>query len=152
MLDRKNEEKRNQLWRTVVIVTSVLIVLIAAFFLFKLFTANPLEGTWSYEDSSLVLTVKGNGVAVIEWPDEFEGADVSVDMNYSMDMDTKTFSLHMDEEAIRAAADNSGGAVSAEDLESAVSSLEAAYSYNMEQNQLTLTELEYGEQMVFDKK
>lgn len=152
MLNKENEEKRSRLWRTVVTVSSVLIVLIAAFFLFRLFTANPLEGTWSYEDSNLILTIRGNGTASVEWPDEFEASDAVVDMAYSIDKDTKTFSLHMDEAAIEKTAEALGGAVSAEELETAVSSLEAAYSYSVEQNQLTLTELEYGEQMVFDKK
>lgn len=152
MFEKNDEVKRNQLWRAVVTVSSVLIVIIAAFFIIKMFTANPLEGKWIYEDSNLAMTIKGNGTAVIEWPDEFEGADVAVEMSYSIDMDTKTFSLHMNDEAVEKAAEASGGAVTAEGLNSAVGSLEATYSYNMEQNQLTLTDREYGEQLVFDKE
>ena len=37
-------------------------------------------------------------------------------------------------------------------LNTAISSLEGSYDYNIEQNQLTLTEREYGEQMVFEKQ
>lgn len=152
MFEKNDEVKRNQLWRTVVTVSSVLIVIIAAFFLFKMFTANPLEGKWIYEDSNLIMTIKGNGTAVLEWPDEFEGAKVEVEMSYSMDMDTKTFSLHLDEEDVEKAAEASDGAVTAEGLDSAAGALEATYDYNLEQNQLTLTDREYGEQLVFDKE
>lgn len=152
MFAKNDEEKRNQIWKALVSVSTILIIIIAAFFIIKLFTSNPLEGRWIYEDSDLVMTIKSNGTAVIEWPDGFEGADVAVEMNYSLDKETKTFSLHTDETAVEKAAKASEGAVTPEGLSSAVNTLEAAYSYNMEQNQLTLTDLEYGEQMIFDKE
>ena len=44
MIYENNEEKRSTLWRTVLTVSSVLIIIIAVFFVVKLFTANPLEG------------------------------------------------------------------------------------------------------------
>ena len=49
MIFKNSEEKRNTAWRTVMTVSSVLIVIIAAFFIVKLFTDNPLEGTWVSE-------------------------------------------------------------------------------------------------------
>lgn len=152
MFAKNDEKKRNQLWGTVVSVSTILIIIIAAFFIIKLFTSNPLEGRWIHEDSNLVMIIKSNGTAVIEWPDEFEDADVAVEMKYSLDKEMKTFSLHTDEAAVEKAVEASDGAVTAEGLTSAVNTLEGAYSYNMEQNQLTLTDMEYGEQMIFDKE
>ena len=47
MIIAKNDEaKRSKIWRIVTLVSSVLIIVIAIFLLTKLFTANPLEGTW----------------------------------------------------------------------------------------------------------
>lgn len=131
-------------------VTTVLIIIIAAFFVVKLFTANPLEGTWVHEDSSLVLTVKNNGKAVIEWPEEGKG--LSVEMDYSIDKDAKIFTLTVSDESIQKAADASGEEGAKEALTSSAGALEASYDYNIEQRELTLTEREYGNQMVFDKK
>ena len=79
-------------------VSTVLIIIIAAFFVIKLFTANPLEGRWSHEDSNLVMSIRGNDTAVLEWPGEFEDADVSVTTKYSIDKQTKTFTLHVPED------------------------------------------------------
>lgn len=152
MIAKNNEEKRNQIWRAIMAVSTVLIIIIAAFFVVKLFTANPLEGKWSHQDSSLVMNVKSGGTVVIEWPDEFEGAGVAVDMEYSIDKETKTFTLRVTDDAIRKAADASGGTVTADGLSSAVNTLEATYDYNIENKELTLTDREYGNQMVFDKK
>lgn len=152
MIAKNNEEKRNQIWRAIMVISTVLIIVIAAFFVIKLFTANPLEGKWGHQDSSLVISVKSNGTAVIEWPDEFEGAGVAVDMEYSIDKDTKTFSLRASEDAIQKAADASEDAVTADGLSSAVNTLEGTYDYSIEKKELTLTDREYGNQMVFDKK
>ena len=55
MIYENNEEKRSTIWRTILTVSSVLIIIIAAFFIIKLFTGNPLEGTWISEDSGAVL-------------------------------------------------------------------------------------------------
>lgn len=133
-------------------VSSVLIIVIAAFFLIKLFTDNPLEGNWGYEDSDLTIQVKSNGTVVIQWPDEFEGTDLGVEMQYDVDKDAKIFVLRKDEAAVKAAAESSEGDVTVEQLDSAISSLEGSYDYNIERRQMTLTEREYGEQMVFMKK
>lgn len=152
MIAKNNEEKRNQIWRAVMAVTTVLIIIIAAFFVIKLFTANPLEGKWSHEDSSLLMTIKGGDTAILEWPDEFDGTNGSVELECIVEKELKTFTLQVDEDAVQEAADESDGAVTAEELEVAVGTMEGTYDYNIEQNILTLTDREYGDQMIFDKK
>ena len=42
--------------------------------------------------------------------------------------------------------------MSKETVENVVTSLEGNYDYNIEQNVLTLTEREYGDQMTFEKQ
>lgn len=152
MIAKNDEKKRNILWRTAISVSSVLIIIIAAFFFIKLFTANPMEGTWNSEEKNLVMTVKGNGTVVIEWPDEFDGAEIAVSMDYNLDKEAKIFILHRDDEAVKSVVKKAEGAVTTDRLNTAISSLEGSYDYNIEQNQLTLTEREYGEQMVFEKQ
>ena len=111
-----------------------------------------MEGTWNSEEKNLVMTVKGNGTVVIEWPDEFDGAEIAVSMDYNLDKEAKIFILHRDDEAVKSVVKKAEGAVTTDRLNTAISSLEGSYDYNIEQNQLTLTEREYGEQMVFEKQ
>lgn len=132
--------------------SSILIVLIAVFFLIKMFTGNPLEGKWAYEDSDLVLDVKGTGSAVVRWPEGFENEDVAVSVQCTIDKEEKIVTFHADETALAEAAESTDGAVTTESLDQALESLEGSYDYNIEQGQLTLTEREYGEQMLFIKK
>lgn len=152
MIAKNDEKKRNILWRIAISVSSVLIIVIAAFFLVKLFTDNPMEGKWAYEDSDLVIAVKSNGTAMIQWPEKLEGADVAIEMKYSINKDAKIFTLHRDEAAIKAIVKESKGDVTTGSLDSVIETLEGSFDYNIERNQLTLTEREYGEQMVFEKK
>ena len=65
MIFKNSEEKRNTAWRTVMTVSSVLIVIIAVFFVVKLFTGNPLEGTWVSEDNGIRMEVRGDDCVVI---------------------------------------------------------------------------------------
>ncbi|CDA13617.1 uncharacterized protein BN537_00995 [Firmicutes bacterium CAG:212] len=150
MLAKNDDHTRSIIWRSVMSVTSVIIILIAVFFLVRMFTMNPLEGTWDYEDSDLIMTIKGNNTAIIKWPDEFDGNQIAVSMDYDIDSKTKTFSLRLNTDAVKKAADSEG--ISEDVITQALDRLDGTYDYNMEQNQLTLTDREYGSQLIFEKE
>ena len=150
MLAKNDDHTRSIIWRSVMSVTSVVIILIALFFLVRMFTMNPLEGTWDYEDSDLIMTIKGNNTAIIKWPDEFNDNQIAVSMDYDIDSKTKTFSLRLNTDAVKKAADSEG--ISEDVITQALDRLDGTYDYNMEQNQLTLTDREYGSQLIFEKE
>lgn len=150
MLAKNDDHTRSIIWRSVMSVTSVVIILIAVFFLVRMFTINPLEGTWDYEDSDLIMTIKGNNTAIIKWPDEFDGNQIAVSMDYDIDSKTKTFSLRLNTDAVKKAADSES--ISEDVITQALDRLDGTYDYNMEQNQLTLTDREYGSQLIFEKE
>ena len=150
MLAKNDDHTRSIIWRSVMSVTSVVIILIAVFFLVRMFTMNPLEGTWDYEDSDLIMTIKGNNTAIIKWPDEFDDNQIAVSMDYDIDSKTKTFSLRLNTDAVKKAADSEG--ISDDVITQALDRLDGTYDYNMEQNQLTLTDREYGSQLIFEKE
>ncbi len=150
MLAKNDDHTRSIIWRSVMSVTSVIIILIAVFFLVRMFTMNPLEGTWDYEDSDLIMTIKGNNTAIIKWPDEFDDNQIAVSMDYDIDSKTKTFSLRLNTDAVKKAADSEG--ISEDVITQALDRLDGTYDYNMEQNQLTLTDREYGSQLIFEKE
>lgn len=130
MILKDNEEKRSTLWRTVLTVSSVLIVIIAAFFIVKLFTGNPLVGTWVSEDSGDVLEIRDNGELTVTPSDGGEPVEAGCTV------DTKTKVLNVQTE--------SSGVSEGE--------LSGTYNYNVEQDMLTLTEREYGDQLVFVRR
>ena len=133
MIYENNEEKRSTIWRTILTVSSVLIIIILVFFIVKLFTGNPLEGTWVDEDSGNVLVIRDNGELSLTLS-ESDDTDETFTAEYDVDTKTKVLTVRMEND------------VYAEDT------LSGTYSYNIEQDTLTLTEREYGDQIVFVRK
>ena len=152
MLSREEEIKRSRDWRNVMVVSSILIVLIATFFLMKMFRSNPLEGTWRNEESDMILSVKGNSYISASLPEALEGEDIKLKLSYTIDKDEKTISIKLDETAVEKAIKDSDGQITQEMMESAMGSLLTTFDYSVDQEELTLTEREYGEQMVFMKE
>ncbi len=136
----------------VMTISSVLIIVIAAFFLVKMFRSNPLEGTWRSEDSDMVLSIKSSNSLTVSIPEALEGDGFHMTLDYSLDKDEKTISIKMNESARDKAVRNSDGQLTEDTVESAVSLLLTTFDYSVDQKELTLTEREYGEQMLFVKE
>lgn len=132
MICENNEEKRSTIWRTILTVSSVLIIIIAVFFIVKLFTGNPLEGTWMNEDSGSILVIRDNGELSLIPSESSDTADAFT-AEYDVDTKTKILTVQTEND------DYTEGALS------------GTYSYNIEQDKLTLTEREYGDQLVFTR-
>ena len=153
MIIAKNDEnKRSTLWMAATIGSSVVIILIAVYLLTKLFTSNPLEGSWEYEDGSLSMTIKANGTLTVSVPELSDNEDVDVLMNYTLDRDEKTIAIHLDDDEFERLLEVSDGKYTKEMLSQAVDSVVTTFNYSVDRSCLTLTEREYGEQMIFLKK
>ena len=59
-------------------VATALIVIVAVFFIVKLFTANPLEGTWKYQDGDLVLAIRGNNDMSVRLSGVYENSNIKI--------------------------------------------------------------------------
>ena len=146
MIFKNSEEKRNTAWRTVMTVSSVLIVIIAVFFVVKLFTGNPLEGTWVSEDNGIRMEVRGDDSVVITRINGDEDGD-SYTLDVSVDKKNKTFTVQLNNDSVRENTDNT--VVLSEDDQDPFG---GTYSYSIENDTLTLTEREYGDQIVFERE
>lgn len=153
MIIAKNDEnKRSTLWMAATIGSSVVIILIAVYLLTKLFTSNPLEGSWEDEDGSLSMTIKANGTLTVSVPELLDNEDVDVLMNYTLDRDEKTIAIHLDDDEFERLLEVSDRKYTKEMLSQAVDSVVTTFNYSVDRSCLTLTEREYGEQMIFLKK
>ena len=75
MIANNDEAKRSKIWTVVTAVTSVLIVIIAIFLLMKMFTGNPLEGSWTDEDGNMDLKIGRNGQMTVILPASGDGEE-----------------------------------------------------------------------------
>lgn len=149
MIIAKNDEaKRSKIWRIVMMVSSVVIILIAIYLLVKVFTGNPLQGSWVNEDSNIEMTIKNGSTLTLTVPDLAEESKVDVKLEYSLDKEDKIFTISEDKEELTKLAEESKGMYTEEALEAALGSYMTSFSYSIDGGQLTLTEREYGDQMV----
>ena len=134
MIENNDEAKRSKIWTVVTSVTSVLIIIVAIFLLMKMFTGNPLEGFWTDEDGNMNLKISRDGQMTVTIPAE-----------------SKTISIQQDDAQIQKIAEKSDGQYTTETLKNAVQSIGTTFEYSIDDGTLTLTEREYGEQMMFNK-
>ena len=153
MIVAKNDEvKRSRLWRIALLVSSVLIVLVVIFLLTKLITTNPLEGSWEDENGKISLSVEPNGTASVTVSEAETGQVIQVPMKYTIDRDAKTVTIEKDLQAIREAVEESDGNLTQESMEAAAESLDDSFDYSVDQDTLTLSEREYGDQIILIKQ
>ena len=152
MIANNDEAKRSKIWTVVQAVTSVLIVIIAIFLLMKMFTGNPLEGSWTDEDGNIDLKIGRNGQMTVILPASGDGEETQVPMTYTLSKESKTISIQEDDNKIQEIAEKSNGQYTEETLKNAVQSIGTTFEYSIDGGTMTLTEREYGEQMMFNKK
>lgn len=152
MIANNDEAKRSKIWTVVMAVTSVLIVIIAIFLLMKMFTGNPLEGSWTDEDGNMDLKIGRNGQMTVILPASGDGEETQVPMTYTLSKESKTISIQEDDNKIQEIAEKSNGQYTEETLKNAVQSIGTTFEYSIDGGTMTLTEREYGEQMMFNKK
>ena len=152
LIASQDEEKRSQLWRIVMTVSSVLIIVIAIYLITKAFTGNPLEGTWMDEANNIRVSIKNSSTLTVRIPDIAEETSVDVKLGYSLDKEDKIITIKEDKEEFAALAEKSDGAYTQEALEAALGSYLTSFDYSVDGSELTLTEREYGEQMTLIKE
>lgn len=146
MLMKNSEEKRNTAWRTVLTVSSVLIIIVAVFFVVKLFTDNPLEGTWVSDEGDITLTFSDERDSVI-----VQNGSIGVTTECSVDKSNKVLTVRVSDEAVREQAEDTDGEITETQIQDLLDHIQGTYEYNIENTTLTLTEREYGSQMTFEK-
>ena len=152
MIANNDEAKRSKIWTVVTSVTSVLIIIVAIFLLMKMFTGNPLEGSWTDEDGNMDLKIGRNGQMTVILPASGDGEETQVPMTYTLSKESKTISIQEDDNKIQEIAEKSNGQYTEETLKNAVQSIGTTFEYSIDGGTMTLTEREYGEQMMFNKK
>lgn len=152
MIANNDEAKRSKIWTVVTAVTSVLILIIAIFLLMKMFTGNPLEGSWTDEDGNMDLKIGRNGQMTVILPASGDGEETQVPMTYTLSKESKTICIQEDDNKIQEIAEKSNGQYTEETLKNAVQSIGTTFEYSIDGGTMTLTEREYGEQMMFNKK
>lgn len=154
MLIAKNDEKeRSFLFRIVIWTASVLIIAVAAYFLIRSFARNPIAGTWEYQDDNITMTIQSDDKVKLQFDDLQDVPELAVTMDCQVDKTEKTLVIGgLQQSEIDRILEQYDGQLTQSALDTALSMFTTSFDYSMERQTLTLTDREYGEQMIFDKK
>ena len=152
IIAKNDEEKRSRIWRIVTTVSSALIVIIGIYLLTKMFTTNPLEGE-SFDEIVMILSSLSMLYFTFTSTRSSSAKSSTIIVIVPLLLMLRSIlpfsSIHSELEKL---AEKSDGHYTKEDLEAVVDTLTGTFSYSVDKKQLTLSEREYGEQMIFTKK
>lgn len=143
-IKQRDEEKRSKAWTIIMFVSSVLIILGIVFFITKVVTGNPLEGEWYSETNGYRLDVEDENEVTLEGT--FNDNYMEIDLHYTIDKSEKIISIKPNAESYADAVEESKGDVTAGELDELLTDFAMSYYYSLENDTLTLTEREFGEQ------
>ena len=154
MLIAKNDEKeRSFLFRIVIWTASVLIIAVAAYFLIRSFARNPIAGTWEYQDDNITMTIQSDDKVKLQFDNLQDVPELAVTMDCQVDKTEKTLVIGgLQQSEIDRILEQYDGQLTQSALDTALSMFTTSFVYSMERQTLSLTDREYGEQMIFDKK
>ena len=149
LIKQKDEEKRSKAWAIVMIVSSILIILGIVFIITNVMVGNPLEGQWYSEANGYYLDVEDENEVTLEGT--FNDTYMEIDLYYTIDKSEKIISIKPNAESYADAAEDTKGDVTAGELDELLKDFTVSYNYSLENDTLTLTEREYGEQYIFTR-
>ena len=109
-------------------------------------------GEWADEDGSFDMSISKDGTMVFSLSDAEEAAGMNVAMKYTLNKDEKTITIMADESGFQKLAEQSQRQYTEEEIRNALKSVVTTFDYSVDQERLTLTEREYGEQLVLVKE
>ncbi len=144
-------EKSNRIWRTGLIVSSVIIVFVAGYLFMKAFNENPVVGKWVDDDGNYTVNILNNGVLYVTDLSEGEEAK-EYELAYKLDKKTKVIAILSEQESLEYIVDTADTEYMEDVVESELSDQTVTFSYSVDNNELVLTDREYGEQMILIKE
>ena len=145
----KDEEKRSKAWKAIMLISSILIILLIAFFITRIVGGNPLEGEWYSEANGYHLDVEDENEVTLQGT--FNDTYMEIDLYYTIDKSEKIISIKPNAESYADAAEDAKGDITAGELDELLNDFTVSYNYSLENDTLTLMEREYGEQYIFTR-
>ena len=100
IIAKNDEDKRSRVWNYVTGITTVLIIIVAGYFIYQGFFGNPLEGKWKHDESDMILEVDDHNEAELDWKNLIDGKDVDVELGYTLDIKAKQITFTVKQEVL----------------------------------------------------
>lgn len=152
MLIAKNDEaKRSRIWSRGMFISSVIIVFVAVYLLIKVMNENPVVGEWMDDDGNYAVNILNNGKLYVT--DYTEGEETEeLELLYKIDKENRMIAISSDEKVLEDAMEASESEHAVDARETELNDQTVIFNYSVDNDQLILTEREYGDQMILIKE
>ena len=152
MLIAKNDEaKRSRIWSRGMVISSVIIVFVAVYLLIKVMNENPVVGEWMDDDGNYAVNILNNGKLYVT--DYTEGEETEeLELLYKIDKENRMIAISSDEKVLEDAMEESESEHAVDARETELNDQTVIFNYSVDNDQLILTEREYGDQMILIKE
>ena len=151
MLIAKNDEaKRSRIWSRGMIISSVIIIFVAVYLLIKVMNENPVAGEWMDDDGNYAVHILNNGKLYVTDLTEDEAEEM--ELLYKIDKETRVIAISSDEKVLEGVMEVSDSEHALDAMETELNDQTVVFNYSVDNDQLVLTEREYGEQMILIKE
>lgn len=155
MLIAKNDEaKRSRIWSRGMIISSVIIVFVAVYFLIKVMNENPVVGEWMDDDGNYAINILNNGkLYVTDFTEEDAEEDAEeMELLYKIDKETRMIAISSDEKVLEDVMEASDSEHALDAMELELNDQTVIFEYSVDNDQLILTERDYGDQLILIKE
>ena len=152
MLIAKNDEaKRSRIWSRGMVISSAIIIFVAAYFLIKMMNETPSAGEWMDDDGNYAMNILNNGTLyVTDFTDGEEAKEQ--ELLYKIDKENRIIAISSDEKMLDDVMEVSDSEHALDAMELELSDQTVVFEYSVDNDQLVLTERDYGEQMILIKE
>ena len=152
MLIAKNDEaKRSRIWNRGMIISSVIIVVVAVYLLIKVMNENPVAGEWMDDDGNYAVNILNNGkLYVTDFTEVEEGEEQ--ELLYRIDKEERVIAISSDEKLLEEVMEVSDNEHAEDAFEMELNDQTVIFNYSVDNDQLVLTEREYGDQIILIKE
>ena len=132
------------------IISSVIIVLVAIYLLIKVMNENPVAGEWMDDDGNYAVNILNNGKLYVT--DFTEDETEELELLYKIDKESRVIAISSDEKVLEGVMEVSDSEHAEDAMEIELNDKTVIFEYSVDNDQLVLTEREYGEQMILIKE
>lgn len=133
------------------VISSVIIIFVAVYLLLKVMNENPVVGEWVDDDGNYAMNILNNGKLYVT--DFTKGGDVEeVELLYKIDKENRIIAISSNEKVLEDVMEVSGSEHALDAMETELSDQTVVFEYSVDNDQLMLTERDYGEQMILIKE
>ena len=150
LIAKNDEEKRTRIWNMGMIISSAIIVFVAVYLLIKVLNENPVAGEWMDDDGNYAANFLNNGTLYVT---DFTGEESEeLEFLYRLDKESRIIAISSDEKVLNEIMEVSDQAHAEDAIETELNDQTVIFDYSVDNEQLILTEREYGEQMILIKE